>query len=713
MADKTILYTVDVDGTQADTTLGEMADNTAKVNTSIKELKQQLRDTQNELTNLDPKSEAFTIAATKAGKLRDEIKEVTEATNVFAGGSKFEIFGNVIGDVSGKIKDLDFSGAAESANRLSSIKFNFGDATSSLKSLGSTFLSIGKSLLTNPLFLIGSVITAVIANFDKLKETIKPLGILVDAISGPVQSLIQNLKDLSDWLGLTSFAQDEATESTVTNAKKQIDAIEQRYDREIALASASGKDTFAIEQQKIKAVQNSISIQLEAYRAKYREQGKLNEDELKDFESLKKEQYKLETESLTNIQKENARVAAENKRKAEENARAAQAAAQATANDNKRLIKQVEDVRIQSIENIEEKERATALEAKKRRDDEIKSSKASQNIKLKALKSSEEQYNREINNITEKSNKLRIEKERETQKVLDNIDLLAIKDKNERLRTTAALEAERSIEEINRTEKDENLKALKIKEVQLRLKGELDKIDADIATEKLAADEKAKADKLAADDKAKADKKKADDDELAKEKEKQQARFEIANAFVENLSALNNLIAQSDEERVKKGELTEEEAKKRAFQRNKALSIVSAVNNGAQAVTQALASAPPPFNFVLAGLVGSAAALQIAAISNSKYDSKGGSTSSSPSSSIGSLSQGATQSGNNLRGLQTNANPSINRISTSIKNNGTTTTDSNGNVVNTPQSPIKVYVLESDISNTQNSVTKTNVKSTF
>ena len=55
---------------------------------------------------------------------------------------------------------------------------------------------------------------------------------------------------------------------------------------------------------------------------------------------------------------------------------------------------------------------------------------------------------------------------------------------------------------------------------------------------------------------------------------------------------------------------------KKAAKREKKMAIMSALMNGATAVVKALGSAPPPLNFVLAGIVGALAGIQIAAISS-------------------------------------------------------------------------------------------------
>lgn len=66
-----------------------------------------------------------------------------------------------------------------------------------------------------------------------------------------------------------------------------------------------------------------------------------------------------------------------------------------------------------------------------------------------------------------------------------------------------------------------------------------------------------------------------------------------------------------------------------SFEAYKALAMVEAAIAGSLATVKALGAAPPPFNFILAGAVGAASLVQIAAIENQSYDG-GGFTGSGP-----------------------------------------------------------------------------------
>ena len=101
---------------------------------------------------------------------------------------------------------------------------------------------------------IGAIIVAVgllIANFDKLRDAIQPV--------------IDSLKAVGDFLGLTDFAGEEAHENEMSRleAEKQareelaaareaqFNASQKQYEREIALMDAQGKDTKKLTKLKI------------------------------------------------------------------------------------------------------------------------------------------------------------------------------------------------------------------------------------------------------------------------------------------------------------------------------------------------------------------------------------------------------------------------------------------------------------------------------
>lgn len=146
-------------------------------------------------------------------------------------------------------------------------------------------------------------------------------------------------------------------------------------------------------------------------------------------------------------------------------------------------------------------------------------------------------------------------------------------------------------------------------------------------------------------DQKKAITEKTEEDITAKTKEQNKLRADVAfaalNAIATVISDINANQAEQDNQRIEgerqrvaelleAGAITEEEAKKRnkridaeekklkreQAQREKNLAIFNAFINTAQAITVALASAPPPFNAILAAIAAALGAAQIAAISS-------------------------------------------------------------------------------------------------
>lgn len=184
------------------------------------------------------------------------------------------------------------------------------------------------------------------------------------------------------------------------------------------------------------------------------------------------------------------------------------------------------------------------------------------------------------------------------------------------------------------------LAAEQIKDVDIRLKALQDEKDQRLISEE---DYNLKYKQLS--DKRKEINEKTEEDITAKTKEESKRREEVAfaalNAIASIISDINANKTEQENQRIEEekqrvadlleaGAITEAEAAKRnkrieqeekrlkreQAQRDKNLAIFSAIINTAQAITVALASAPPPFNLILAGISAALGAAQIAAISS-------------------------------------------------------------------------------------------------
>jgi len=182
----------------------------------------------------------------RAGELKDQLSDANEAVNTFATGSKFEQVSNSLGGIKDSLLSLDFEEAQQKANVFKNviggidpkmIAGGFKSLTGVIMTMGSAFVSLGATILANPIFLLVAVIVAIVAAIVIFLHKIGVLQKVLDFLMIPVNALIEGLKALGDYLGLTSFAADES------------------YDQEIAMAKIAGKDTTQLELDKSRALE--------------------------------------------------------------------------------------------------------------------------------------------------------------------------------------------------------------------------------------------------------------------------------------------------------------------------------------------------------------------------------------------------------------------------------------------------------------------------
>lgn len=297
MADEIIIkYTADVSGLKADLktvqtelktteTVGtESANKTTasfnKTAESTKSLRTQLKELKAQLANAtDPKD--IEKLARAAGKLTDQIEDATDAAKVFASESKFEQIGNAFGSVVSKLRNLDFSGAVAQSKLLvsTSKSLTFKEALGGVKDLGTTLLNVGKSLLLNPIFLIGAAVTGIIANFDKLKNSGGIVGKVFGAIGDAISFTVNAIEDFANAIGLidstTGKFFDNLTEKSLKAAKQN----EERLDYEIRLRQAAGKETVAQEILKQKAIINTANLEFNLIKQRIKDTGEFTDEQ--------------------------------------------------------------------------------------------------------------------------------------------------------------------------------------------------------------------------------------------------------------------------------------------------------------------------------------------------------------------------------------------------------------------------------------------------
>lgn len=194
---------------------------------SITELRTMLRETKDELATLGSDTPGFAQAAAKAGQIKDAMKDVNEQVAIFSGGSNFEQAGTALGQLKDSILSLDFEGAAQKGKALTDIvgKMSFSGAAKGVKDLGTTFMSLGKALLTNPLFLLAAVIVAIVAAVMILMNKLGLLKPILNAIKAVVGAIVSAFEALTDAMGLTNNAGIAAAEDEKKRSEQRMDDL--------------------------------------------------------------------------------------------------------------------------------------------------------------------------------------------------------------------------------------------------------------------------------------------------------------------------------------------------------------------------------------------------------------------------------------------------------------------------------------------------------
>jgi len=212
---------------------------------NAKSLKVQLRELQAQLAATDPDSAKYRELSAAAGELKDKIQDAAQAVGTQAGGA-FERVSGSLGLVTSRIANLDFEGAAEGAKLLAKniTDIKPGDIAKGIQGIGSALGSIGKALLTNPIFLIGAAIAGAIVYAEELLS-------LIDGVTDAETKAL------------------DAQKERAALAKEQVDLIGQQEEtlkrqglteKEITALKLQALNTAILEQQ---AVVETTRIQAE------------------------------------------------------------------------------------------------------------------------------------------------------------------------------------------------------------------------------------------------------------------------------------------------------------------------------------------------------------------------------------------------------------------------------------------------------------------
>ena len=263
---------------------------------SIQTLKEEYKAAQQELNGLEVGTKAYVKQLEKLGQIKDNIGDLNAEIAAFNPEGKVQAFSNVVGGLASGFSAAQgamalFGAEGEDLQRtLVKVQAGmaFAEGIKGLAGLKDGFVVLNNVLKENLILLIASIIVGIGTALFALKDKIGIIGDAFDFLGDVIDTVVQAGKDFLDWVGLTTFAAEEQAEAIVASAKKQQEAVTQRYDDEIAMAKAAGKSTFELEQKKQVAILQSAKTQIEALKSVAKSQGKWTEEQLTQLNELGK-----------------------------------------------------------------------------------------------------------------------------------------------------------------------------------------------------------------------------------------------------------------------------------------------------------------------------------------------------------------------------------------------------------------------------------------
>lgn len=607
---------------------------------SVKDLKDALKEAKNEQVRtamaFGEGSKEYIAASRNVAGLKDKFDDLNDSTKTLKGSgvegltSSFGLLKQGIGN------------------------FDFGAIKAGFKGIGTAMSAI-------PLILLIQGITFLAEKFNIFGLIAEGVTFIIDAFT--------------DALGFTNKAAEKQSKELIENLGKEKTKLTERYDAELKLKTAAGESTKALELEKLRAVENNIAEQVKLLDDLQKTKGKLNDEELKNYETLQSDLLKATTDrqvaetkqlqeqkktfadiesklafaKLNDKQKENFTLKEKQTKENEElaknmklqygnelqgiiafnkakteleelhnieakelNKKQNTATAKQKVDYSKELAEQLKNLEIENINNSQDRENAVLQNNYEKQKKELISKGANHEI----LYNLEKKFNFDKNQITNKYIALDVAAEEKKA-----ADIKVIKDKqaaDEKIAKDKALEESQQAYEdelatldYNNEKKLSNFKGTEIEKNAILLQQLNERNILETEMYDAASKDKTEIDRKYFKDLAALQKKTAAD-ELKAKKDATKQGFDIAKEGGEALSALSNLAYNIKLKNVKKGSDEEKKILKEQFETNKKFQIANAIINGITAVGAILAV--PDFSFgVLSAIRIAAAAITTAA----------------------------------------------------------------------------------------------------
>jgi hypothetical protein len=211
----------------------------------VESMRTQMRKLREELATLPEGTAEFDRVQRRLGELKDQMDDLGKSVNTVS-GAPLERLNNSFSMIGSSIMSLDFDNAITGLKGVGGAlqDFKVTDLTNAIKGFGSALGSVGKALLTNPIFLIAGSIALIAANMDKVFKAIPAFETALKGIS-------QVERDIA-----------EAVEARAAASKKAYD----QSALEVNAMKLQGKTEKEIVQYRLTRLQTSIAdakVQLE------------------------------------------------------------------------------------------------------------------------------------------------------------------------------------------------------------------------------------------------------------------------------------------------------------------------------------------------------------------------------------------------------------------------------------------------------------------
>lgn len=627
---------------------------------TMQDLKKAIKDANNELLQAgEVGTQSYAEAQKKVTDLKDRLGDLGDAAKVQ--GTAIEKMGASTGLLGEGFKNLD----------LDKIKIGFK--------------GIGDAIKANPLMFLAGIIIPLLEKF-------KVFEILIGGVSKAFDLL-------TDAIGFTNHADEEATQKFLSNSQQRQKVVSAEYDARIKVAKAEGKNTYDLEQEKLRLIYNSTAQQYNSLLELAKKKKGLNDEEFKQYKDLqiqlKTAKGDLDASRAAEDKEAKDKEAARQKELTDKYKQAYQEQLQA----NQDLINKTKALKDKDYLDSITDERQKALETLRIQNEaqaeDINKSKASKKVKNEALAQLDIDYRLQQESI----NKQFDDKEKENQlKKQEELRLANEKAEQDRIAALQKANQDALNEEANYNE----LRILQTQEgTQARLDAEIEAIQFKLFRETQLT-EKSEGEKLLIKKRAEQSIDKLRDDFAKKERERRfketQDNLTTSALVNKGLTDLSTVFYNTKLNNAKKGSAEEEKILKEQFEVNKAFQIANAVINGAMAVTSILASPAnkvDPSGTVMAIQIAAAiasTAAQISTIERTRF--QGGAPKAPEAPNMGGAGGQAPTGTPQMPQTR-------NEQGTFLNEQGQTT----------GRLDTRVYVLESDITNTQRDVNRVKTQS--